>query len=94
LTKPTGKNNNDIKSAPIYTSALKLALDRALEILGQPTKEVVLEKFEQNGIFLNEKGYYALVDFDEIFEKLFGQDGASIVMEKLVRVLKEMGEFE
>jgi hypothetical protein len=91
LTKAGGKNN-DFGRIPIQSAVLKSALDSTLGILGEPTREIIINQLKQRGIIFDGNNVYKLTDLEASFKVLFGE-GASLVMEKLVKVLKEMRAF-
>ncbi len=62
---------------------LKAAVERALDLLGQSTKESILEHMQEHGFRFQEDTSYNSQEVTIYFYDLLGDDGSSVIMRRL-----------
>jgi hypothetical protein len=67
---------------------LKQALERLTKILGQSIVELLVYDLERQGMRLDKEGYYTLDQIRQVFGETFGEDGASLLTERLRKELE------
>jgi hypothetical protein len=67
---------------------LKQALESLTKILGQSIVDLLIYDLERQGMRLGEDGYYTLDQIRQVFGETFGEDGASLLAERLRKELE------
>ena len=68
---------------------LRQAFDSLSKVLGRSIVDLIVYDLERQGIALGDKDeYYTLDQIRQVFEGTFGDDGTSLLMEKLRKELE------
>jgi hypothetical protein len=67
---------------------LKQALESLTKILGQSIVDLLIYDLERQGMRLDKDGYYTLDQIRQVFGETFGEDGASLLVERLRKELE------
>lgn len=79
---------HDPKNAGRISSLrLKEAFESLHKVLGRSIVDLLIYDLERQGIALGREEYYSLDQVRQVFEATFGEDGASLLMEKLRKEL-------
>jgi len=82
---PSGSKN----STRVSGLRLKEAFDSLSKVLGRSIVDLLVYDLERQGIALGGKDeYYTLDQIRQVFEGTFGDDGTSLLMEKLRKELE------
>lgn len=77
-------DNGDVKSIP--GDKLKVVLDRALKIFGDPGRQYILDDLQNHGIVLDEQNAYTLEQVKSALS-IIGGDSATLIIERLRKSL-------
>ncbi len=80
--------NNPDNANKISGLKLKQAFESLSKALGRSITDLLVYDLERQGIVLDKDEYYSLEQIRQVFEATFGEDGASLLVEKL---RKELG---
>lgn len=67
---------------------LKEAFESLSKVLGRSIVDLLVYDLERQGIALGKEEYYSLEQIRQVFEATFGEDGASLLVEKLRKELE------
>lgn len=77
-------DNGDVKSIP--GDKLKVALDRALKIFGDPGRQYILDDLQNHGVIFDEQHAYTLEQVKSALS-IIGGDSATLIIERLRKSL-------
>jgi hypothetical protein len=80
--------NNSNNASRISGLRLRQAFESLRKVLGRSIVDLLIYDLEKQGIALDKEEYYTLDQIRQVFEVTFGEDGASLLAEKL---RKELG---
>jgi hypothetical protein len=84
------KQNRCNYETPVSAAELKVAFDKALDILGISAKEALLESLQQEGVELDKIGsQYSLKQIERVLLDIFHEDATFLIMERLWSALEE-----
>ena len=80
------------KEQPIRGDIVKEAFNE-LDVLGQPLKEAIIEHVERHAITLDDEHYCTLKEIENLLREVFGNDAASLLVERLRRGIDALKSF-
>jgi hypothetical protein len=79
--------HNPKNAGRVSSLRLKEAFESLHKVLGRSIVDLLIYDLERQGIALGNEEYYSLDEVRQVFEATFGEDGASLLMEKLRKAL-------
>lgn len=80
--------HNSRNSGRVSGLKLKEAFESLSKVLGRSIVDLLVYDLERQGIALGKEEYYSLEQIRQVFEATFGEDGASLLVEKLRKELE------
>lgn len=75
----------------ITAATLRLAIVRALNVLGTTTVDHILYELERGGMDFEKGESFTVYQMEQIMEELFGGEAASLIMERVLAELSKDG---
>lgn len=79
--------HNSKYSTRVCGTRLRQAFDRLSNVLGRSIVDLLVYDLERQGIVFGQDEYYTLEQIRQVFKMTFGEDGTSLLVEKLRKEL-------